>query len=277
MNFSVLASLSSYSIDGLDQFRALGHSKVAEIWQFHIGPFQSRHREIWPDSKPPKTPQHVLVVIGAYDTNVEITIKNFRDALRGDFQFTIIPLFEVDAAVLKACDVVVLVRIIDEKVASIVEIAHEQGKSVAFLLDDDLLSFHELSDEFSGIAPGQASRKLLEAAIRASDLVIAYSDPIRNSVSKLNKRVVVLKTNILNEHLASARRKASSKTSRSGQPIKVGFSGSGARRDEFDKLWPAIVNASSVLKEHAKFEFWGAHSKKRGRPTEPLVCCAVHI
>lgn len=249
--------LKDYPLDGLGHLAHLGRPKTDEIWRQLVAPFQSRHRKLWPCVRPPRDrPLHVLVVKAHFDTTVDITINNFREALAPEFAFTFVPQLQVTGAVLRTADILLLHRTIDQHAKDLLHLARHLGKCVIFLMDDDLLSLHELSGEFGYLAPGQPCREALEYLIGESDLTLTYSRLMQDSVAGLNPRNIRLETNIASKWLDRSRAKRSS-PSPAGGPVKIAFAGGGARKEEFAALWPAIVAASHELAESAEFHFWG--------------------
>lgn len=253
--------LKNYELDSLDHLKHLGIDKTEEIWRKLVAPYQSRHRTIWPKvALRTERRTHVLVTKAHFDTTVDITINNFSEVLADDFAFTFIPQAQVDKAAIRFCDILLLHRTIDFHAQNLANIAHEQGKCVVFLMDDDLLTIHELSEEFSYLAPGAPCRETLEKLISDADLVITYSPLMQESVKSLNTRNVRLETNIKEKWLEAAKIRHSAGlgiTPDSFLPLKIGFAGGEARKEEFVALWPALVAASRQLKSKVEFHFWG--------------------
>jgi glycosyltransferase involved in cell wall biosynthesis len=253
--------LKDYPLDGLDHLAHLGRRKTDEIWRQLIAPFQSRRRGIWPSVKLTRSkPLHVLVTKSHYDTTVDVTINNFREALADEFNFTFIPQLQVTEEAIQASDVLLLHRTVDQHAQGLLRIARHLRKCVIFLSDDDLLTLHELSDELCYLAPGTPCYEALESIIRDADLVVTFSRLMQESVTRLNPRNVRLKINIKSKWLDAARGKLSmppQKPIAAIQPLQIAFAGGGARKEEFAVLWPAIVAASRQLGGLAEFHFWG--------------------
>ncbi|MBW3833736.1 glycosyltransferase [Aeromonas dhakensis] len=257
--------IAEYNIDSLAHLQHLGKERLDEVWRHLIAPFQSRHRDLWPIVKrEQECPKHVLVIKKSYDTTVDITINNFKELLSDDYMFTFIPQDLVDDRAIKSSDIVIMHRTMDNMACQILYKAHNFNKCVVFLMDDDLLNFHELSDGFSYLSPGAECRIALENIIINSDLVITYSRLMKESIESYNVRNVMLKTNINDAWLCKVRNKVSANYSRlidSGidikRPLKIAFSGGGARKEEFLTLWPALVEISKEFKDQVEFYFWG--------------------
>ena len=253
--------LRSYVVDDLTHLRHLGERKVESVWRQQVAPYQSRFRQISIAVRPPKArPLHVLISQGGYAASTfDITIGNFAESLAGDFVFTFVLLSQTDEAAILCADILLLHRTTDQHAAQLAEIARRNGKTVIFLTDDDLISLHEVGEEFSWLAPGAPRRLALESVIRGADLVITYSRLMQESIHELNSRNVLLETNIRQKWLASAKSKLdhSPDASEGHGPVRIGFAGGAARREELAALWPAIVEVSRHLGARAEFQFWG--------------------
>jgi glycosyltransferase involved in cell wall biosynthesis len=251
-------ALKSYMIDSLDHLKHLGESKVDAVWREQVAPYQSRFRQIWPAVRPPKTrPLHVLSVKAHFDTTVDIMIGNYAELLAADFAFTFVPQSQVDEATIRCVDILLLYRAIDQHAEQLAEFARQHGKPVIYLMDDDLTTIHEISEEFCYLAPGTPCYLALQSLIRGADLVITYSAAMRESVEELNPRNIVLGTNIRRERLAAAASRLSHHVETDRGPVMIGFAGGAARREEFAVLWQAIVEVSRQLGTNVEFEFWG--------------------
>lgn len=267
-------AMSSFVVDDLAHLSHLGIEKVSELWLRHIAPFQARFRDVWVTSDPPRPRRtHVLVTKAHFDTTVDITISNFAAALAREFAFTFIPQAQVDEAAVRSSDILLLHRTIDSHAEELVKVARMAGKAVVFLMDDDLLSLCEVSEEFSYLAPGSACRHSLESIIRDADLCVTYSRLMRESVEGLNPRNVLLDTNIRRAWLERAKSRLSSAVpggEKPQGPVKIGFAGGSARREEFEVLWPAIVKASHSLGARAEFHFWGLQPDRLNELSSPF-------
>lgn len=251
--------LKSYIVDDLDHLKHLGEHRVENIWRQQVAPYQSRFDNRRSVARfPYAKPLHVLVVKAHFDTTIDITISNFVEYLADEVLFTFVPQLQVDEQAILCADIVLLHRTIDNHAQTLQQIAAKHNKPVVFMMDDDLLSLHEVAEEFSYLAPGTPCRNALESMIQTADLVITYSGLIDESVRGLNSRSVLLETNIQRRWLDTAKGRLEKEASESSpRPLKIGFAGGSARRDELAMLWPAIVDASRTLGPRAEFYFWG--------------------
>lgn len=253
------ARFPDYRIDGLDHLQHLGADKIAAIWQQQIGPFHTRHRDRFPEILPPSRKLHVLVVKAHFDTTLDITILDNAAWLERRFAFTFVPQGQAEESHVATCDILLLHRTIEPRAEELARTARRAGKAVVFLMDDDLLWIHELGAEFSYLAPGAPYHASLEAQIRQADLALGYSRLIVESIAALNPRWVQLETSIPSFRLEKARYKAAAAHSATpvATPVRIGFAGGSARREELEQLWPAIVEVSRSLGSAARFCFWG--------------------
>jgi O-antigen biosynthesis protein len=269
-------ALQSYVIDDLDHLRHLGERRVDAIWRQHVALYRSQFPQIWRTVRPRRMkPLHVVVIKAEFDTTIDITITNFTEALAGGFAFTFVPQQQADREAIRTADILVLHRTINPHAEQLAEMARERGVPVIFLMDDDLTTMHELGGEFSCLAPGTPCRLSLESLIRGADLVVTYSPLMQESVQALNARRVLLETNIRERWLAKAKSRldeAPGISAAGDRPVRIGFAGGAARREEFAALWPAIVQASRHLGAGAEFHFWGFTPDAVDQLQSPYCC-----
>lgn len=250
-NFSLTpTALREYSVDGLERFRALGDHRVDEIWREHVAPYRARHRNLWAAPKnfiPRKS--NVVVTKARYDTNVDITIYNLAEYLGDQYVFTFVPSAQMTNEVLDGADLIVFHRTIDEHAEALQKKARLLGKCTIFLMDDDLLSMYELDQTFSYLAPGSAGYECVVRQMKCADLTIVYSPLMEESARLYSKRVVRLSTNIDRKWLISELPL--------NNPLRIGFAGSAARKEEWATLLPALLRISQKYKSAIEFHFWG--------------------
>jgi glycosyltransferase involved in cell wall biosynthesis len=253
--------LKSYLIDDLDHLKHLGERKIGDIWRQQAAPYKSRFRSIWTTIRPPeKKPTHVLVAISHFDATINITFGNFAELVADDFAFTFFPEAQIDERAIRCADILLLYRTIGLHAEQLAECARKYGKTIVFAMDDDLMSLHEAMNEYAHLAPGTHERRRLESLIQGADFVITYSVLMQKSVEALNPRNVVLKTNIQQKWLLPAKAclaEPAATPRPDVPPMRIGFAGGRARREEFAALWPAVVQASRELGSRAEFLFWG--------------------
>lgn len=267
-------ALADYPLDDLTHLASLGEKRLDAIWNWQIAPFQSRHRDVWPAVRPRRSkPLQVVVTKAHFDTTVDITINNFRASLADDICFTYVPQSQLDEAGIESADVLLLHRTIDYHSLELFGLARKHGKAVIYLMDDDLLTLHEVSPEFGYLAPGAPCHVALQQLISDADLAVTYSAAMQKSAAPLNARNVVLETNIPRAWLENTRtRLAVAPVAGVTRPVKIAFAGGGARQEEFRLLWPAIVEVSRKLKTLVEFHFWGLEPKDLASLESPYFC-----
>lgn len=243
-------ALSEYRIDDLERFHALGSEKMDEIWRSHIAPYRARHRELWAAPKTFITRKtHIIVTKAHYDTNVDITINNLAAHLSDQYVFSFIPSAQLNAEALAGADVIIFHRTIDEHAEQLQSRARRLGKCTIYLMDDDLLSMHELDSSFSYLTPGAPGYESIVRQIRMADMTLVYSPLMADSARRHAERVFQLSTNIDTKWLRGSLPR--------NERIRIAFAGSAARKDELTALWPAIAEVSARFKDAIEFHFWG--------------------
>lgn len=274
--------LPDYDLCQMHDLRHLGPAKLEALWRQQIGPFWDRHPQWVPDLSPARPrPLHVLVAKADFDTTVDITIHNFAARLAEDFVFTFMPQVQVDQQALSHADMLLLHRTIDYHAQGLLEQARQLGKPVLFLMDDDLLTLHEVSDEFWYLAPGSPCHGVLQNLIREADLCLTYSPGMQQSVLPLTSRQVLLQTSIQEHWLTRAQARIDETSidpanqtppSPATEVVHLAFAGGGARQEEFATLWPALVAASARWRERLHVHFWGFTPQGLEQLQSPYDC-----
>ncbi|HEX7906874.1 MAG TPA: glycosyltransferase [Paraburkholderia sp.] len=244
-------NLPAYQVDDLSIFESLGKEKLNEIWRQNFAPFRER-REYLRDVIQPIRPArlNVLVTKAHFDTNVDITITNLSQHLRDRYTFTYIPSAQLDVHALQTADIVIFHRTMDDHAEKMLKAAKALGKATAYLMDDDLLTMHELNDEFVYLRPGQPTFKSLTSHLALADVTIAYSRLMEESASKYSQNVAQLTTNIESRWLKQIERPNNAR-------LRIAFAGGGARKDEMTVLREAITKLSRKYEDKLEFHFWG--------------------
>lgn len=199
----------------------------------------------------------ILVTKHHYDSSVDITIHNFKMMKDPPFFSFFVPQIQVYQSTLQLSDLLLLHRTCDVHSSRLQELALNEGKPIIYLLDDDLLSFYKLGDEFHYLRPGTLMYQAMKKQITSADFVLSYSPIISERIKKLNPRYKTMKTNILSTYLD---RECNIRYE--NEPFKILFAGGGARKEEFEELWPAFVAFSKEKKEKVEFHFWGFDPKE---------------
>lgn len=194
----------------------------------------------------------ILVTKAHYDSSVDITLHNFKLMKDPPFFSYFVPQIQVYQSTLQLTDLFLLHRTCDIHSSQLQDLALKEGKPVVYLLDDDLLSFYELGDEFHYLRPGSLMYQAMKKQISSADFVLTYSSIISDRVKEINPRYKTMKTNILSAYLD---RECNLRYE--NEPFKILFAGGGARKEEFEELWPAFVAFSKEKKDQVEFHFWG--------------------
>ncbi len=258
-------ALPDYVVDDLAPYSALGKEKVDEMWRHHMVPYLAPRLYLQKLVQPVsvrKTKLNVIVTKAEFDTNVDITITNLAGHLTNRYAFTFVPSSLLTEEDLATADIVIFHRTIDEHAVKLMEKAQKDGKCAVYLMDDDLLSMHELSPEFYYLAPGQPHRDLIIRQLEKADLVLTYSSIMTESAKAHSANVVQLSTNIESKWLEGVR------SERSG-PLRIAFAGGGARKEEMAMLKDAIQTVSRRHGGNIEFHFWGCAPEGLGNISSP--------
>lgn len=247
-------ALPEYEVDALEPLRSLGPRLVDEVWRTYVAPYYSRRRDI---ALVPREwevpPRHVIVTKEQYDPTIDITIRNMAHYLEGRFEFSFIPTSQLDRRAIDASDALIFHRTMTAPAPELLAYAKGCGKACLYLMDDDLLHFHELSPAFSYLEPGASSYEIIRELLAGADLALTYSPLMTESAKQYSSRVIELSTNIRDVWLEQPVRPAKPVDA----PVRIAFAGGGAREEEFSTLWPAIVEISNRYRERIELHFWG--------------------
>ncbi|CDX28980.1 Glycosyl transferase [Mesorhizobium plurifarium] len=209
--------------------------------------------------------RRVLVSKPDYSTSVDVTIRNF-ERLEGQRGFTStfvrerdIPSFDTSDT-----DIAILYRTVGlaEKLVTGTE---RKGISCAYLMDDNMLRFHEVGPEHSSIAPGTPAYRGIVAQITASDAVIGYSDQIIDDFKTYNPHAIRLNTNIQRRYVEPRSYKRSGK-------LRIAIFSNKFRAPVISKIWPGLQRIASKYRDSVEFHFWGVD------PGDfPALKCDVHF
>ncbi|MER8810192.1 glycosyltransferase [Mesorhizobium australicum] len=203
----------------------------------------------------------ILVLKPDYSTSVDVAIRNFENLenQRG-FTSTFVRERDVPSFDVSGIDVAILYRTVG---AADSLLAHRPAGSVpcAYLMDDNMLRFHEVGPEHSSIAPGTPAYRSIVAQIKHADAVIGYSDEIIEDFRNYNTHTIRLQTNIQNRYV---KRRDCRRIGR----IRIAIFSNNFRRSIIKKIWPGLQYISSRYKDEVEFHFWGIDP----RDFPPLEC-----
>jgi glycosyltransferase involved in cell wall biosynthesis len=261
-------ALSEWDILALDDLeRFVGGERAWEFFLRRVLPFCCRYRHVLPGGLPitpqsfPRRRLSALFTKVQYETSNELTFWNYARHFRGSrgMSFSYAqsralnrpgPLLDLGS--LRGLDVVVSTRTADVYNTDLVSRAALDGMATAYLTDDDMLRFHEYGGGFAEFAPGNPHYDAMVAAVRSADVVIGYSDQIRQSVSPHNPRYIPAEDSVPADLLPLQTR-----SGRGAAPFHFGYAGGGYRTPEFQMLRPAIDRILSEYGGQVRFSFWG--------------------
>ncbi|TGS71793.1 glycosyltransferase [Mesorhizobium sp. M3A.F.Ca.ET.201.01.1.1] len=209
--------------------------------------------------------KRVLITKPDYSTSVDVTVKNFENIVKQKgFTSTFVREREVASFDTSDTDVAVLYRTVGpaEKL-----LKDKERKSIpcAYLMDDNMLRFHEMGPEHSSIAPDTPAYRSIVAQISAADTVIGYSDEIIDDVIELNSHAIRLRSNIKSRYIKYR------DFNRFGK-LRIAIFSNKFRGEVVAKLWPGLQRVASRYKKEVEFHFWGIDPRKF-----PVLDCDVHF
>ncbi|TIP40918.1 MAG: glycosyltransferase [Mesorhizobium sp.] len=208
--------------------------------------------------------KRILVSKPDYSTSVDVTVRNF-ERLEGQRGFTSTFVRERDISSFDTSDtdIAILYRTVGsaEKLVT----SERKGISCAYLMDDNMLRFHEVGPEHSSIAPGTSAYRSIVAQITGSDAVIGYSDQIIDDFKTHNPHAIRLNTNIQRRYIEPRF------YNRNGK-IRVAILSNKFRASVISKIWPGLQHIASKYRDDVEFHFWGVD------PGDfPALRCDVHF
>ncbi len=248
-------SIQDYEIDSTRIIINDEHSN--KIYNTHMLPWKLRHIDRYlneniymlPDTKK----QRIIVTKLQYDSTVSIMIENFVSLQPKSYQLIYIPEEQLQYNYLLDGDMLLLCRATTQTTFNIVKRIKTEGRkiSVLYFIDDDLLNIYKLGEEFSYISPGTAMYVIVEKLLSMSDIVVAFSQSIAKTVSKYNKCISILKTNVLSKYIADKG------SYNEGEVFNIIFMGGGARKEEFSAIQDDLVRICEKYKDKVSFTFMG--------------------
>lgn len=262
------AAIANYDLISTDHWGSrFSNQEVRRYYRKEVLPFLSKFNDYCSPSElavaasGAMAHKAVLVTKPDYSTSVDVTIRNF-ESLAGQrgFASTFVKEGDVPSFDTSDTDIAILYRTVGAAKALV-------GKRVpcAYLMDDNMLRFHEVGLEHSSIAPGTPAYRSIVAQITGADAVVGYSDEIIEDFRNYNAHVIQLKTNIPRRYIERR------KYDRSGKLRIAIFSGK-FRRPVIAKLWPGLQRVASRYRNNVEFHFWGID------PGDfPALDCDVHF
>ncbi|TJV40672.1 MAG: glycosyltransferase [Mesorhizobium sp.] len=211
--------------------------------------------------------EHKRIVVSKpdYSTSVDVTIRNFENLQnqRG-FTSTFVRERDIPSFDTSDTDIAILYRTVGPAEKLLADKGRKRVPCV-YLMDDNMLRFHEMGPEHSSIAPSTPGYRSIVAQISAADAVIGYSDEIIDDFKMYNPHAIRLRTNIQRRHIKRR------DYNRSGK-LRIAIFSNKFRGPVIAKLWPGLQRVASDYRNEVEFHFWGID------PGDfPALKCDVHF
>lgn len=207
----------------------------------------------------------ILVTKPDYSTSVDVTIHNFErlEDQRG-FTSTFVRERDIPSFDTSDTDIAILYRTVGPA-EKLVTGSDRIGIPCAYLMDDNMLRFHEAGPEHSSIAPGTPAYRSIVAQITASDTVIGYSDQIIDDFKVYNPHAIRLNTNIRRRYIEPRL------YDRDGK-VRIAIFSNKFRVPVIKRIWPGLQRIAFKYRDKVEFHFWGVD------PGDfPALKCDVHF
>jgi glycosyltransferase involved in cell wall biosynthesis len=204
---------------------------------------------------------NLLTIKPDYSTSLDVTINNFVNL---PFQRAVANIFvperELAAVDFSGVDITVLYRTIENMR---VHLANKKGEKIptVYLMDDNMLHFHEVETESSFLKPGGIAHRNIVRQISAADACIGYSKPIIEDFQEYNRKTIRLDTNIRRKYVVP-------RFYNRGKKIRVAVLSGGIRAEILRKLWSALAQFAECYADEVELHFWGIDPAAY----DPLAC-----
>ncbi len=265
-------TIDDYNVIDLNQFaHVFTEAEINEYWRGEATPFLTKFNDYCSDAEMAVAAGarsrrlHLLTIKPDYSTSVDVTIANFVNLpYQQAITSTFVKESDLPAFDLGTVDVAVLYRTVTSLGSNLVD--RQEGRfPSAYLMDDNMLHFHEVGPEHAFLAPGTPTYQRVAHQIENSDACIGYSDAIIEDLRSLNSHTIRLNTNIGHAYVQQREVKR-------GSRLSVAVLTGPVRREVLRQLWPALASFASKHPDEVEFHFWGIDPAE----FEPLDC-AVHF
>lgn len=262
------STINDYDVIDLSQFGdAFTDTEISEYQRMEASPFLTKFNDYCSDTEMAVAAGargrklHLLTVKPDYSTSIDVTINNFT-LLPGQRAITSTFIKENDLSVIDftGIDAAILYRTVGAAGSQFLD--SQKGKvPIAYLMDDNMLHFHDVGPAHSFLAPGTFAYEQIVKQISGADTCIGYSDAINEDLQALNSKTVRLNTNINGRFVQK-------RPYTRGKRLKVAIMSGAVREDILQRLWPALSDFASAHSHSVEFHFWGLDPKK----FSPLEC-----
>lgn len=212
----------------------------------------------------------IIVLYPHTSATKDIMVRNFEQLLdKNKYKFSYIPFNYFDNAK-EFIDSDVVIGVKGVASAQYVNVIKKyNNKLFIYLLDDDILSYYKLADkgfeQFYEYRPGTEWYRNTIETIKMSNIVLATSKEIINSVKQHNKNIIHIPTNVLEKYIK--------KIDLDGKNvIKIAHIGGSARKKEYNLIWEDLVKISNKYGEKVEFCFYGWEPPRKNEITNSKIC-----
>ncbi|MGB2896153.1 MAG: glycosyltransferase [Anaerolineales bacterium] len=210
-------------------------------------------------------PNRLLLTKADYSTSIDVTMGNFHKVLPSEIQ-TLVYVEERNLGAIdtEQLDSLILYRTIAQPSLSTAKRVKEAGKTVIYMLDDNMLKFGTdyLAEEFFYLKPDAPGFKRLERELSLADTIVSFSPQITNDCLEYNPRVLEFRTTIQHEYIQGAEPLEGGKSS--DRRIKYAIITGSARDKEMRVLWPTIKEFTKRHSNEIEFHVWGISPEDYG-------------
>ncbi|MER9030634.1 glycosyltransferase [Mesorhizobium sp. M0674] len=250
-------NIAGYDLIGAEHWRnRFSKSEIQRYYREEALPFVSRYNDYCSPSElavaASGAMQHkrILVTKPDYSTSVDVAVRNFENLenQRG-FSSTFVRERDVRHFDTSDTDMAILYRTVGPA-EQLLAGKGRRGIPCAYLMDDNMLRFHEVGAEHSSIAPGTPGYRSIVTQISAADAVIGYSDEIIDDFGKYNRHRIRLQSNIRRRYIEKR------EYGRSGK-FRIAIFSNKFRGVIITKIWAGLQRVASDYKDDVEFHFWG--------------------
>jgi glycosyltransferase involved in cell wall biosynthesis len=204
---------------------------------------------------------NLLTIKPSYSTSIDVTINNFVNL---PFQRAVANIFvperHLSSVDLESIDIAIFYRTLGDLEKPLMA-SNGDKVPVVYLMDDNMLHFHEVGTVHSSLKPGTQAYGNIVRQISAADACIGYSAPVIEDFQKLNRKTIRLDTNIRRKYVVP---RAYSR----GGKLRIAVLSGPVRAEILKVLWPALTRFVERHADAVEVHFWGIDPESYS----PLAC-----
>jgi len=253
--------IGDYDVCGVAALRGYSDLEVDQLRREEIIPFIARHTdccsvaELRALTHTRRSHRRILVAKPDYSTSVDVTIRNFSAVPGSPFSYSFVQERNLPDTDFDAYDTIVLYRTVARTSTHILA-EGKSGKTFVYLMDDNMLRFHEVGPEHAFLAPGTPAFGEIAAQITDSHACIGYSDEIIEDMREMNPHVIRLNTNMPEKFLVKvpSQHKGKLRVAILTGPVRMEI----VRR----VVWPALKALFARHPNKIELHVWGLDPEK---------------